>query len=200
MAGMEDDRSAGRPRDASIDERALTVARELLVELGWDGLSMRLIAARSGVSRSSLDRRWPSKAELVLHAILGATPDLTPFAGTDRIGWVDWVARGSRELFTRPEVRAAVPGLLLAMSESPNLRRRIWSEFSGPAVALFAGTQPGDAADAADAERDARALLAMGVGAALLLTTVAVEDDTEALHARIVDILTTAVASLETTR
>jgi AcrR family transcriptional regulator len=206
MAGMEDDRSAGRPRDASIDERALTVARELLVEMGWEGLSMRLIAARSGVSRSSLDRRWPSKAELVLHVILGATPDLTPFAGTDRTGWVDWVARGSRELFTRPEVRAAVPGLLLAMAESPDLRRRIWSEFSGPAVALFVGTQPGDApdaadaADATDAERDARALLAMGVGAALLLTTVAVEDDTEALHARIVDILTTAVASLERTR
>jgi AcrR family transcriptional regulator len=197
MAGVDDDKSAGRPRDGSIDERALAVTRELLVEMGWDDLSMRLIAARSGVSRSSLDRRWSSKAEVVLHAILGATPDLAPFEGTDRAGWVDWVARGSRQLFARPEVRAAVPGLLLALAENPQLRRRLWSDFSGPAVALFTNSHPGAAADA---ERDARVLLVMGVGAALLLTTVAVEDDTEALHTRVVEILTAAVVSPGTTR
>lgn len=197
MATVEDDRSAGRPRDASIDERALAVTRELLVETGWDDLSMRLIAARSGVSRSSLDRRWSSKAELVLHAILGATPDLAPFAGTDRAGWVDWVARGSRQLFARPEVRAAVPGLLLAMAENPDLRHRLWTDFSGPAVALFTASSPGDPADA---ERDARALLAMGVGAALLLSTVALEDDTDALHARVIEVLTSAVAPAGMTR
>jgi AcrR family transcriptional regulator len=182
------ERSAGRPRDTSIDERVFAVTRELLVEVGWDELSMRLIAARSGVSRSTLDRRWPSKAELVLHAILGASPDLAPFAGTDRAGWVDWVARGSRQLFMRPEVKAAVPGLLLAMAENAELRGRLWSDFSGPAVALFTGGQ-----DADDAERDARAVIAMAAGAALFLTTIAVEDDTEALHARIVAILAAAV-------
>lgn len=197
MAGVEDDKSAGRPRDGSIDERALAVTRELLVEVGWDDLSMRLVAARSGVSRSSLDRRWSSKADLVLQSILGATPDLAPFAGTDRSGWVDWVVRGSRELFARPEMRAAVPGLLLALSENPELRRRLWSDFSGPAVALFTSSHPGDAVEA---ERDARAVLAMGAGSALFLTTVAAEDDTEELLSRVVDILTTAVVSPGTTR
>ena len=192
-ADVDGGRSAGRPRDASIDERVLAVTRELLVELGWDELSMRLIAARAGVSRSSLARRWTSKAELVLHAILGATPDLAPFAGTDRAGWVDWVVRGSRQLFARAEVKAAVPGLLLAMAENPELRGRLWSDFSGPAVALFAG------ADGGDAERDARAALAMAAGAAMFLTTIAVEDDTEALQARIVDILTAAVVRPATT-
>ncbi|MGB9307613.1 MAG: helix-turn-helix domain-containing protein, partial [Mycobacterium sp.] len=152
MADVEGARPAGRPRDASIDERVLAVTRELLVEIGWDALSMRLIAARAGVSRSSLDRRWQSKAELVLHAILGATPDLGPFAGTDRLGWVDWVVRGSRQLFARPEVKAAVPGLLLAMGENDQLRSRLWTGFSGPAVALFAG----DAPHPTDAEQQAR--------------------------------------------
>jgi AcrR family transcriptional regulator len=194
MADMEGDKSAGRPRDTSIDERVFTTTRELLVEKGWDDLSMRLIAARSGVSRSSLDRRWSSKAELVLHAILGATPDLAPFADTDRAGWVDWVGRGSRQLFGRPEVKAAVPGLLLAMAENPELRRQMWSAFSGPAVALFTGAgADGPALEDADAERDARAVLAMAAGAALFLTAVAVEDDTDVLHARVVDILIAAV-------
>lgn len=89
MAGVQSSRSAGRPRDASIDERVLSVTRELLVEVGWDALSMRLIAARCGVSRSSLDRRWSSKAELVLHAILGATPILR--RSRVRIGWAGWI-------------------------------------------------------------------------------------------------------------
>ncbi|WP_319431926.1 helix-turn-helix domain-containing protein [Mycobacterium sp. RTGN5] len=189
---MEGEKSAGRPRDASIDERVFAVTRELLVEVGWEELSMRLIAARSGVSRSSLDRRWLSKAELVLHAILGATPDLAPFAGTDRLGWVDWVVRGSHQLFARAEVKAAVPGLLLAMAENEQLRRRVWSGFSGPAVALFTGA---DVRDPGEAERDARSVIAMAAGAALFLTTIAVEDDTEALRARIVGILTAAVTS-----
>lgn len=182
----------GRPRDASIDERVLAVTRKLLIERSWDQLSMRLIAADAGVSRSSLDRRWSSKAELVLHAILGATPDLAPFAGTDRAGWVNWVARGSRQLFARPEVQAAVPGLLLAMAENPELRRRLWADFSGPAVALFTGEQAGESADA---ELDARTVLAMAAGAALFLTTIATEDDADELHANIAEILVAAVSS-----
>ncbi|AEV72915.1 transcriptional regulator, tetR family [Mycolicibacterium rhodesiae NBB3] len=187
---MEDAKAAGRPRDASIDARVLDVTRALLVEVGWDELSMRLIATRSGVSRSSLSRRWSSKAELVLHAILGETPDLAPFADTDRLGWVDWVARGSRELYARPEVRAAIPGLLLALGENEQLRSQLWQDFSAPAVALFTA----DAADPEEAERDARAFMAMAVGAALFLTTVAVEDDNDALHTRIRGILGEAVS------
>ncbi|MDZ4269734.1 MAG: helix-turn-helix domain-containing protein [Mycobacterium sp.] len=191
---MVGDRPAGRPRDASIDERVFAVTRELLIERGWDELSMRLIAAHAGVSRSSLDRRWASKAELVLHAILGATPDLVPFEGTDRAGWVDWVARGSRQLFARPEVKAAVPGLLLAMAQNGELRSRLWADFSGPAVALFVGDQKGGSADA---DRDARAVLAMAAGAALFLSAIATEDDTDALHARVAEILAAAVTSTE---
>lgn len=195
----DDDRSArgsGRPRDTSIDERVLSVTRDLLVEVGWDELSMRLVAARTGVGRSSLNRRWSSKAELVLHAILGETPDLAPFSGTDLTGWIEWVVRGSHELFGRPDVRAAVPGLLLALGENDDLRRDLWARFSGPAVQLFAddvdATTP---ASRRRADVDARATLAMAAGAALFVTTVAVEDDSEALRNRIAQLLVTAVAA-----
>ena len=187
---MEDAKAAGRPRDASIDARVFDATRALLVEIGWDDLSMRLIATHSGVSRASLSRRWSSKAELVLHAILGETPDLAPFAGTDHVGWVDWVARGSRELYARPEVRAAIPGLLLALEENEQLRSQLWEDFSVPAVALFTA----GASDQEEAELDARAFMAMAVGAALFLTTVAVEDDNDAPHARIRGILGEAVS------
>ncbi|WP_407558719.1 helix-turn-helix domain-containing protein [Mycobacterium paraintracellulare] len=189
-------RASGRPRDTSIDERVLSVTRDLLVEVGWDGLSMRLVAVRTGVGRSSLNRRWSSKAELVLHAILGETPDLAPFSGTDLAGWIDWVVRGSHELFARPDVRAAVPGLLLALGENDDLRRDLWARFSGPAVQLFADdVQATTPAKRRRADVDARATLAMAAGAALFVSTVAVEDDSEILRNRIAQLLITAVAA-----
>ncbi|BCP13148.1 TetR/AcrR family transcriptional regulator [Mycobacterium paraintracellulare] len=189
-------RASGRPRDTSIAERVLSVTRDLLVEVGWDGLSMRLVAVRTGVGRSSLNRRWSSKAELVLHAILGETPDLAPFSGTDLTGWIDWVVRGSHELFARPDVRAAVPGLLLALGENDDLRRDLWARFSGPAVQLFADdVQATTPAKRRRADVDARATLAMAAGAALFVTTVAVEDDSEILRNRIAQLLITAVAA-----
>jgi AcrR family transcriptional regulator len=193
-AGDGPERPVGRPRDASIDDRLLSVTRELLMEVGWDELSMRLVAARAGVGRSSLNRRWSSKAELVLHAILGETPDLTPFSGTDLTGWIEWVVRGSHELFRRADVKAAVPGLLLALQENDELRKALWANFSGPAVRLYAEhMRTADHGDDRRDEIDARAVLAMAAGSALFMTTVAVEDESEALQARIAELLTVAV-------
>lgn len=187
-------RPAGRPRDTSIDNRVLAVTRELLIEVGWDELSVRLVAARAGVGRSSLSRRWSSKAELVLHAILGESSDLSTFSGTDAAGWIDWIVDGSHELFSRPDVRSALPGLLLALRENDDLRRRLWEEFAGPAVQLFSddvnATTP---AERRRADIDARASLAMAAGAAWLMTTIAIADDTEVLLNRIAQILAAAV-------
>lgn len=180
----------GRPRDASIDDRVLGATRELLVELGWDELSVRGIAARAGVGRSTIDRRWSSKAELVLHAILGSTPDLGPFEGADTDGWVRWVASGSREIFAMPEVRAAVPGLLSTFIRNEGLRSQLWQSFSGPPAELFSA---GTSRDAADAQLDARALIALAAGASLFLSVVATEDDTDEVHRRIGEMLLKSV-------
>jgi len=196
MTADDRDRAAGRPRDTSIDERVLSVTRELLTEVGWDDLSVRLVATRAGVGRSSLNRRWSSKADLVLHAILGETPDLSPFSGTDLTGWIEWVVRGSHELFSTPEVSVAVPGLLLALRENDDLRKALWANFSGPAVQLFAEHRAATTrAEKRRVDLDARAVLAMAAGAALFMTTVAIEDDSEALRARIAEMLGTAVGA-----
>jgi AcrR family transcriptional regulator len=193
---MVRDHPAGRPRDSSIDARVLEATREILVESGWDGLSVRLVAARAGVGRSSLNRRWSSKAELVLHAILGESPDLAPFSGTDLTGWIEWVVRGSHELFSRPDVHAAVPGLLMALHDNDELRRTLWATFSGPAVALYADhVNATTRRERREADLDARALLTMAAGAALFLTTIAVDDASRPQLDRIARLLTLAAAT-----
>lgn len=179
------DTPQGRPRDPRIDSEVLAVTRDLLVREGWDGLSMRAIATRAGVGRAALTRRWPTKAHLVLDALLGSAPDLSPYDGIDRRGWIEWVVAGSHELFSRPDVLAALPGLLAALRDHDDLRNTLWRTFSGPSTALFA-----DGADG-DAELDARAALVMAAGAALFTGLIAAEDDSPALRTRILDLLLT---------
>ncbi|RVW07715.1 TetR/AcrR family transcriptional regulator [Prescottella agglutinans] len=182
----------GRPRDPRIDADVLAATREMLVEVGWEQLSMRGIAVRAGVSRAALSRRWASKAHLVLDALLGATPDLEPFEGTDRAGWIDWVITGSAQLFSRPDVREALPGLLAALRDHEDLRTALWQGFSGPATELFAahgadGPTP-DETRARDL-LDAKAVLVLASGAALFSSLIAEDDDTPELRARIRELL-----------
>lgn len=173
------------------------VTRDLLAQKGWHGISLRLVAQQAGVGRASLTRRWPTKAALVLDAILGVTPDLAPFEGTDVNGWIDWVVRGSYELFSRPEVKAALPWLLLALEENEELRKTLWSNFSGPAVELFAeDVHAASTAAQQQADLVARAVLAMAAGAALFVTTVAADDDSEPMRGKIAALLSAGVGVL----
>lgn len=174
--------SPGRPREPRIDAEVLAVTREMLVEVGWERLSMRGIAARAGVGRAALTRRWSGKEHLVLDALLGSAPDLEPYDGIDRRGWIEWVVTGSAELFARPDVRAALPGLLTALRDHEDLRNALWRTFSGPSTALFSDGTDRDALDA-------RAVLVMAAGAALFGSLIAAEDDTPALRARILELL-----------
>ena len=176
----------GRPRDPSIDDRIRTATRELLVEVGWDATTIRGIAARAGVSRAALLRRWRSKPALVLDAVLGETPDLSPFEGVDVEGWVRSVTRASNEIFARPEVRAAAPALLAALRDEPELRQALWSTFTTEAVAIYAG-QHSSGQD--DASVDAKAVIVLAAGAALFGSVLAGDDDTPALRRRIEELL-----------
>ena len=62
-------RAPGRPRDEQADSAILRAATELLADHGYGGLSMEAVAARAGVAKSTLYRRWPKKEDLVLDAL-----------------------------------------------------------------------------------------------------------------------------------
>lgn len=59
---------AGRPRDASAEQKILDATLELLSEVGFAGLTVDGVAARAGVGRATIYRRWQSKGALVLAA------------------------------------------------------------------------------------------------------------------------------------
>jgi AcrR family transcriptional regulator len=52
----------GRPRDPALDDRILEQVIALLGSHGYAGLTLDELAARSGVAKTTILRRWPSKA------------------------------------------------------------------------------------------------------------------------------------------
>ena len=118
-------KAPGRPRDPRIDDAVLEATSALLQEVGYQRLSIAAVAARAGTHKPAIYRRWPTKAQLV-HEAAFPTGDarLVPDTGDLREDLVSMV-RGAAELFARPVVRAAVPGLLAELTSDPQLHARL---------------------------------------------------------------------------
>ena len=59
----------GRPRDPTVDEAVIDATLAELAAHGFDGMTIDAIAARAGVSKPSIYRRWVDKSALAISAI-----------------------------------------------------------------------------------------------------------------------------------
>jgi AcrR family transcriptional regulator len=62
-------RRPGRPRNEAIDEAILDATIDELIERGYLGMTMESIAARAGVAKTTVYRRWSSNDELAIQAM-----------------------------------------------------------------------------------------------------------------------------------
>ena len=60
----------GRKRDHARDEAILNAAIDVLAEVGFDSMTMDMVAARAKAGKATMYRRWDSKAELVRDALI----------------------------------------------------------------------------------------------------------------------------------
>ncbi|HEX2754553.1 MAG TPA: TetR/AcrR family transcriptional regulator [Candidatus Limnocylindrales bacterium] len=97
-------RPPGRPRSDVANRAILDAARDLLVEEGFTRLRLEHVAARAGVGKGTIYRRWPSKEALTLELVLDlAAPHLEITDAGD----------------TRAELVAAVRNPLEAITGTP---------------------------------------------------------------------------------
>jgi AcrR family transcriptional regulator len=59
---------AGRRRDPEVDEAILDAALELFQQDGYRGVTIEGVAARAGVGKASVYRRYPTRAALIVDA------------------------------------------------------------------------------------------------------------------------------------
>ncbi|HEY2443508.1 MAG TPA: TetR/AcrR family transcriptional regulator [Streptosporangiaceae bacterium] len=74
-------RRPGRPRSERADRAILEAALELFAESGPAGLCVEAIAARAGVGKATIYRRWAGKEELLFDALASLKSPLSDPAG-----------------------------------------------------------------------------------------------------------------------
>jgi AcrR family transcriptional regulator len=94
-------RPPGRPRSLVADDAIVDATIALLVEEGFDRLSMDAVAARAGVGKATIYRRWCSKEALVIDAVARRTDPMPvgPADGSVRdrlVGLLEAIAATSR--------------------------------------------------------------------------------------------------------
>jgi len=121
----------GRPRSAEAHQAILKATLELLVEGGFRGLSMDGVAARAGVGKATIYRRWRSKTELVGEAIklLSEGVEL-PDTGSLRGDFLE-IARFAMRATNLPE-STLVPRLLAEATGDPALHEIFFRELVVP--------------------------------------------------------------------
>ncbi|MGW1916780.1 TetR/AcrR family transcriptional regulator [Streptomyces sp. NPDC002076] len=62
------ERGPGRPRQERVTDDTLEAVIELVTEQGVKAVTMDAVAARAGVSKPAIYRRWPSKQALIIAA------------------------------------------------------------------------------------------------------------------------------------
>jgi AcrR family transcriptional regulator len=68
-APADSGRKPGRPRSEQAEQAIIDAALELFGERGVEGVCVEAVAARAGVGKATIYRRWPSKEELLLAAL-----------------------------------------------------------------------------------------------------------------------------------
>ncbi len=115
-------RRPGRPRSVEADEAILEAATTAFIELGWDSLTIEGVAARAGVGKTTIYRRYPTRLDLLLAAAerlaeeKGAVPDTGTLPG-------DLFALVKAYLGMLSGTRAgrAIPAMVAATAKNPEL-------------------------------------------------------------------------------
>ena len=111
----------GRPRDPRRREAILHAAMALIAEVGYDRATVEAVAARAGVSKPTIYRRWPGgKAEIVADAIRAKRADGASLPDTGSLRG-DLLAMLSAIRGTVDEDTHVAGGLISQLRASPEL-------------------------------------------------------------------------------
>jgi AcrR family transcriptional regulator len=72
----------GRPRSTEADRAIIDAVLEEVIQEGIDGMSIEQVAARAGVAKATVYRRWPNKEALLLDAVTGVEVELPTLVGS----------------------------------------------------------------------------------------------------------------------
>lgn len=119
---------SGRPRDPRVDEAVTHHLVELLARSGPDGFTVDELAARSGVGKAAIYRRYRTRDELIAAGFASVNTDMPDVAGLPvreaLVRLLEWGARAHATGMT--------PTWLIGMQKFPEVKQLYASKVSEP--------------------------------------------------------------------
>src|SRR6478752_6730424 len=119
----------GRPREARADRAILAATLELMAEHGVRDLRMADVAARAGVGKATIYRRYRSKEELVSDAVATLVSEIAiPATGSTRADLLVLMTQAV-ELYSGSLAAGLMPSLIEEASRNPELASTVREQF-----------------------------------------------------------------------
>jgi len=194
---VEVPRPPGRPRSVEADRAILAATVDLLAEEGYGGVTMEGVAARAGVGKATVYRRWPSKSALVVDAISACRENRwqPPDTGSVREDLLVFV-RGFMDHIRTSDAGRVMPALVTELARSAELAAAFREGFVQPRRArvldaIGRGVERGEVRAGVDPEVVADAVVALLMHR-FLITGMEIDDG---LPERVIDILWLGIAA-----
>ncbi|MFF3685716.1 TetR/AcrR family transcriptional regulator [Streptomyces sp. NPDC002187] len=123
------ERGPGRPREERVTGAVLKAVVDMVTEQGIGAVTMDAVAARAGVSKPAIYRRWPTKQDLIIAAAetrIGvlSVPDLGDFRAEIR-----FVLTSRMDAYRLPGSDRLIAGLIGAAAET-GAKRGQYAEYT----------------------------------------------------------------------
>lgn len=130
-------RTSTRPRvEGEREDEILDATVELLIEAGYDRLTMDAVAKRARASKATLYRRWETKASLVVEALIRAKQ--SPHIGDHDTGSLrgDLLSTFCGNEGINESATQVMGSVITALSTDPEFAEQFRDKFIAPKVAI----------------------------------------------------------------
>lgn len=130
-------RTSARPRvEGEREDEILDACVELLIEAGYDRLTMDAVAKKARASKATLYRRWESKASLVVEALIRAKQ--SPHIGDHDTGSLrgDLLSTFCGHEGINESATQVMGSVITALSTDPEFAEQFREKFIAPKIAI----------------------------------------------------------------
>jgi AcrR family transcriptional regulator len=134
----ENQKKQGRPRSPQSHQAMLQATLALLAEVGFDAMSIDAIAARAGVGKTTIYRRYTSKAELVADAIESVREEMViPDTGNLKSD-IEALVQNAAQITLSPLGRQTVAMIISSATSNAQFAQIYWEKYLQPRRKTFA--------------------------------------------------------------
>jgi AcrR family transcriptional regulator len=139
VTGTTAPRAPGRPRSAVAERAIRDAAVELLVDRGIGGFSVEAVAARAGVAKTTIYRRWPTREQLIVAVVSGLKAPTQAAPGESVRGDLVDVLRQAAASGTSTSWARLMARLAMEADDHPQLVTEIWQHAISPRQTYLRG-------------------------------------------------------------